>query len=1570
MDPASTADPITRTLRKRPVYSIDTLRGGGDREPARRPPPAEERAGEREQEEGSMAAPAPVETEARGVVEEEEEAGVPMSPAGRLFRETHFNCHIVAVIGLGKAVDIAAARAGLEATLVRHPRFSSVQDTDRHHEGFRLGYMASDASAHHRPPVPKPYVGEYGAFRHLLFRCGPINPFSRAPSEEREADGRPAEGVDEMLPLARRSPAVKDDVKKNSKPRWVRTTVNLDDHIIIPDLDPTATSAKPDQAIEDYLSSLSTASMDHSRPLWELHILNFPTSEAASTVLLRMHHSLGDGISLLSLLIACTRSAADPARLPELPPAPRRGGPVHTHPRPPLSAGFLPLVLWVWFYVLLVWHTLVDILGFIATALFLRDARTPFLAASEGVEFRRKRFVHRTLSLDDVKFIKNAVKCTVNDVLVGVTNAGLSRYYFRKTSDTNGKRKKPHENIGVRSALLVNIRKTPGLHALAEMMDSSKNNGAKWGNLIGYIILPFHIAMHDDPLEYIRQGKKTAERKKTSLEAVFTYWSGNLIVKLFGMKAAATLCYGMFRNTTLSFSSIMGPAEKVEFYGHPIVYIAPSVYGHPHALTVHYQSYMNTITVVLAVDDAQFPDCHQLLDDFAESLKLIRSFSKMTERNKSNVEGDVKKSRKLRWVRTTVNLDDHMIFPYLDPAATSAKPDQAMEDYLSSLSTAPMDHSRPLWELHFLDFPTPKAASTVLVRMHHSLGDCILLMSLLRAASTCGSMARSTRVNSYASIAGKRRVGEGQPASYFIHRWSWPYRVHPQRGTPNTPTRAAAYAAQGGPRARPPMPAALGGLPSARAVALFLRDARTPLAATEGVEFRRKRFVHRSLSLDDVKFVKNAMDCALAEMLNSSKNNGAKWGNLIGYIILPFHISMHDDPLEYIRQGKKAAERKKTSFESVFSYWSGNLIVKLFGMKAAAALFYGTLRNTTMSFSSMVGPAEKVEFYGHPIVYIATSVYGHPHALTVHYQSYVNSVTLVLAVDDAQFPDCHQLLDDFAESLRLIQMIRREEAAIRSPRAGHRYCTGPEERASEREQEEGGLMAAPAPVAVETRDVEEEAAGVPMSTMGRMFREPRFDIYIVAVLGLGKAVDVAAMRAGLEATLARHPRFSSVPVEGDVKKSSEPRWVRTTVNLDDHMIFPYLDPAATSTKPDKAMEDYLSSLSTMPMEHSCPLWELHFLDFPTSEAASTVLLRVHHSLGDGTSLLSLLIACTRSAADPARLPELPPGRPRARPPTLAALGGLHGARAVGVVLRRARVATPLFLRDTRTPFMASSEGGECRRKRFVHRTLSLDDIKFIKNAMKCTVNDVLLGVTNAGLSRYYFRKIGDTNDKRKKPQNNVGVRSILFVNIRKTPGLHALAEMMDSSKNNGAKWGNLVGYIILPFHIALHDDPLEYVRQGKKTTERKKTSLEAVFTYWSGNLIVKLFGIKAAAALGYVMFRNTTMSFTSMVGPVEKVEIYGHPIVYIAPSAYGNPHALTVHYQSYMNAITLVLAVDDAQFPDCHQLLDDFAESLKLILANKHKQISDSYTSGTCSGYLIGDSTVLQIFTRDAAHKL
>ena len=68
------------------------------------------------------------------------------------------------------------------------------------------------------------------------------------------------------------------------------------------------------------------------------------------------------------------------------------------------------------------------------------------------------------------------------------------------------------------------------------MMESGKDNGARWGNKIGYMLIPFHLARHDDPVEYVRRATKVARRKKSSMESVFTFWSGYMVLKLFGIK--------------------------------------------------------------------------------------------------------------------------------------------------------------------------------------------------------------------------------------------------------------------------------------------------------------------------------------------------------------------------------------------------------------------------------------------------------------------------------------------------------------------------------------------------------------------------------------------------------------------------------------------------------------------------------------------------------------------------------------------------------------------------------------------------------------------------------------------------------------------------------------------------------------------------------------------------------------------------------------------------------------------------------------------------------------------------
>lgn len=63
-------------------------------------------------------------------------------------------------------------------------------------------------------------------------------------------------------------------------------------------------------------------------------------------------------------------------------------------------------------------------------------------------------------------------------------------------------------------------------------------------------------------------------------------------------------------------------------------------------------------------------------------------------------------------------------------------------------------------------------------------------------------------------------------------------------------------------------------------------------------------------------------------------------------------------------------------------------------------------------------------------------------------------------------------------------------------------------------------------------------------------------------------------------------------------------------------------------------------------------------------------------------------------------------------------------------------------------------------------------------------------------------------------------------------------------KDTEAKWGNSLGYVLLPFTIGLRDDPLDYIREAKATVDRKKHSLEVNYTFFMAEVVMKLFGIK------------------------------------------------------------------------------------------------------------------------------
>ncbi|KAM0922070.1 hypothetical protein ACQ4PT_006416 [Festuca glaucescens] len=374
--------------------------------------------------------------------------------------------------------------------------------------------------------------------------------------------------------------------------------VSIDDHIILPDLDPTATSANPDRALEDYVSSLSTLPMDHSRPLWELHVLDFPTSEAAAAAVLRVHHSVGDGVSLLSLFIACTRRASDQASLPALPTTGgRRAGPVYAlSSRPRLSPS---------------WGALAAFAAWVVSLLLLGGGRSVLRGDGDvdpgpPADAVQGRGGHGVPAKAIREPHAQPRRCQVRQE--------RRKLYYKRCAAWS-------DFCRIVLVLFTENRRKWQQDHQGAVHSSCQPKKDAWPSYAGYYdgiwqrqrcAVGESARLHDTPVPHNQaQGPSRVRPEGDPGCAQEEELHG------IGLHAAASLCYGMMRNTTLSFSNVAGPIELV-------VYIAPGSYGHPHALTMHYQSYANIIKLVLSVDEAQFPDAHDLLDDFDQSLRLIK----------------------------------------------------------------------------------------------------------------------------------------------------------------------------------------------------------------------------------------------------------------------------------------------------------------------------------------------------------------------------------------------------------------------------------------------------------------------------------------------------------------------------------------------------------------------------------------------------------------------------------------------------------------------------------------------------------------------------------------------------------------------------------------------------------------------------------------------------------------------------------------------------------------------------------------------------------------------------------
>ncbi|MBD8504873.1 wax ester/triacylglycerol synthase family O-acyltransferase [Hoyosella sp. G463] len=264
-----------------------------------------------------------------------------------------------------------------------------------------------------------------------------------------------------------------------------------------------------------------------------------------------------------------------------------------------------------------------------------------------------------------------------------------------------------------------------------------------------------------------------------------------------------------------------------------------------------------------------------------------------------------------------------------------------------------------------------------------------------------------------------------------------------------------------------------------------------------------------------------------------------------------------------------------------------------------------------------------------------------------------------------------------------------------------------------------------------------EAREHPMHVGGlELFRPPDGDGH-----GFARQLHVSLVRAPeIATTFTRHPGAAG----------ASPRmltWaVDTEIDLDYHVRLGALP------RPGRIREllEMTSMWHSTLLDRHRPLWEMHIVE-GLEDGRVAVYTKIHHALVDGVSALRLLQDSLSSDPDERQLPA--PFAPR--PPTghanysapsmplLRSALGLGGDVA-GMLPATARLGwrvarkrgMPLPMTAPRTIFNVPIGGA----RRFAAQSWSIDRIRSVREALGCTINDVVLGMCGGALRRYLIEQ--------------------------------------------------------------------------------------------------------------------------------------------------------------------------------------------------------------------------------------
>ena len=439
---------------------------------------------------------------------------------------------------------------------------------------------------------------------------------------------------------------------------------------------------------------------------------------------------------------------------------------------------------------------------------------------------------------------------------------------------------------------------------------------------------------------------------------------------------------------------------------------------------------------------------------------------------------------------------------------------------------------------------------------------------------------------------------------------------------------------------------------------------------------------------------------------------------------------------------------------------------------------------------------------------------------------------------------------------------------------------------------------------------------------------------IVGVWLLTPAITLEALRERVGDKLLKYGRFR----QKAVADAMGAHWVEDEhFDLERHVVAERL-PRRKGQSARQALQQRCGDLATTPLDHSHPLWQFQLIE--KYEGGSAMLVRIHHCIGDGIALNSVMMSITDGGADPPQRPASGSADDEhegdwladavVKPITDFAVKaiGMYGKGVVKSIDMLAHPQQPLHgsVEMARAGLQVASDvaalalmpddsptalkGALAGRKAVAWgEPLPLDAVKIVGKALNCSINDVLLSCV-AGAIGAYLREVGDDPEGKE-------IRAMVPVNLRP----------LDKAWQLGNRFG--LAPLVLPIGIA---NPVERVYAVRARMNELKGSYQPLLAF----AILALTGLFIKPAQDFVLglfAKKTTAVMTNVPGPAQPLKLCGSTLRQTMFWVPASGHVgVGVSVLSYAGGVQFGLITDRKLCPQPQRIIDDFGLEFERLL--------------------------------------